>query len=257
MWEKASIGIPWHDRESNDAVIFGALVAWFIGEVSTLKGQWLKICDTCFTYIWNFGILNITKAVYRIPNVCQSHYEFPISSLCILHSLSWTLDYLKLEITRFGNIPASSMCLNIYGSLVVLHLVIVLFRERRLLCSHFLIFVSCSTTGNQGLSFFWLQFRKNLTDQPIVVTHFHEWLAGAGLIYLRTRKVDCTTIFTTHATLLGRYLCAGSSDFYNNIGKVTTTQTGYLLSYASLVKLIGINRLTKIHCQFQKMSKKS
>lgn len=34
LWEKASIGIPWHDRESNDAVIFGALVAWFIGEVS-------------------------------------------------------------------------------------------------------------------------------------------------------------------------------------------------------------------------------
>lgn len=67
---------------------------------------------------------------------------------------------------------------------------------------------------------FSIQFRKNLTDQPIVVTHFHEWLAGAGLIYLRTRKVDCTTIFTTHATLLGRYLCAGSSDFYNNIDKV-------------------------------------
>lgn len=70
-------------------------------------------------------------------------------------------------------------------------------------------------------TFFFIQFRKNLTDQPIVVTHFHEWLAGAGLIYLRTRKVDCTTIFTTHATLLGRYLCAGSSDFYNNIDKVT------------------------------------
>ena len=26
-----------------------------------------------------------------------------------------------------------------------------------------------------------------------------------------------TTIFTTHATLLGRYLCAGSVDFYNNL----------------------------------------
>lgn len=36
LWEKCGIGIPWHDRESNDAVIFGALVAWFIGEVSKL-----------------------------------------------------------------------------------------------------------------------------------------------------------------------------------------------------------------------------
>lgn len=26
-----------------------------------------------------------------------------------------------------------------------------------------------------------------------------------------------TTVFTTHATLLGRYLCAGSVDFYNNL----------------------------------------
>jgi glycogen(starch) synthase len=29
--------------------------------------------------------------------------------------------------------------------------------------------------------------------------------------------LDLTTIFTTHATLLGRYLCAGSVDFYNNL----------------------------------------
>jgi glycogen(starch) synthase len=29
--------------------------------------------------------------------------------------------------------------------------------------------------------------------------------------------MDLTTVFTTHATLLGRYLCAGSVDFYNNL----------------------------------------
>lgn len=28
------------------------------------------------------------------------------------------------------------------------------------------------------------------------------------------------TVFTTHATLLGRYLCAGNADFYNNLDKV-------------------------------------
>ena len=33
LWESAGIGIPWHDRESNDAVIFGALVCWFMEEV--------------------------------------------------------------------------------------------------------------------------------------------------------------------------------------------------------------------------------
>ena len=34
LWELSGIGIPWHDREANDAVIFGALVAWFLAEVS-------------------------------------------------------------------------------------------------------------------------------------------------------------------------------------------------------------------------------
>lgn len=52
------------------------------------------------------------------------------------------------------------------------------------------------------------------------MTHFHEWQAGVGLIALRTRHVDVATVFTTHATLLGRYLCAGNTDFYNNLDKV-------------------------------------
>lgn len=54
---------------------------------------------------------------------------------------------------------------------------------------------------------------------PRIVTHFHEWQAGLGLIILRTRQVDVATVFTTHATLLGRYLCAGKIDFYNNLDK--------------------------------------
>ncbi|XP_015795741.1 glycogen [starch] synthase [Tetranychus urticae] len=54
---------------------------------------------------------------------------------------------------------------------------------------------------------------------PLLVAHFHEWLAGVGLILCRTRHLDISTIFTTHATLLGRYLCAGAVDFYNNLDK--------------------------------------
>ncbi|KAF8465782.1 glycogen synthase [Russula ochroleuca] len=50
-----------------------------------------------------------------------------------------------------------------------------------------------------------------------VVAHFHEWQAGVAIPLCRKRHIDVTTIFTTHATLLGRYLCAGSVDFYNNL----------------------------------------
>ncbi|KAK4693441.1 glycogen synthase, partial [Lecanoromycetidae sp. Uapishka_2] len=50
-----------------------------------------------------------------------------------------------------------------------------------------------------------------------IIAHFHEWLAGVALPLCKKRRIDVTTIFTTHATLLGRYLCAGSVDFYNNL----------------------------------------
>ncbi|KAK7075291.1 Glycogen [starch] synthase, liver [Halocaridina rubra] len=58
----------------------------------------------------------------------------------------------------------------------------------------------------------------NFSDsKPRIAAHFHEWLAGVGLIMLRVRNIDVATIFTTHATLLGRFLCAGAVDFYNNL----------------------------------------
>uniref|UniRef100_A0A6Q2X7P3 Glycogen [starch] synthase n=1 Tax=Esox lucius TaxID=8010 RepID=A0A6Q2X7P3_ESOLU len=54
-------------------------------------------------------------------------------------------------------------------------------------------------------------------EPPHILAHFHEWLAGLGLALCRQRLLPVATIFTTHATLLGRYLCAGSVDFYNNL----------------------------------------
>lgn len=50
-----------------------------------------------------------------------------------------------------------------------------------------------------------------------ILAHFHEWLSSAGLVLCRKRSLDLATVFTTHATILGRYLCAGSTDFYNNL----------------------------------------
>ncbi|GBN38376.1 Glycogen [starch] synthase [Araneus ventricosus] len=97
LWNIANIGVPWHDRESNDAIIFGYLVAWFLEEF-----------------------------------------------------------YKQVEEER---------------------------------------------------------------GVPYVIAHFHEWLAGIGLILCRTRHLDVATVFTTHATLLGRYLCAANLDFYNNLDK--------------------------------------
>lgn len=93
LWDSCTIGIPWYDREANDAVLFGFLTAWFLGEFAAQCGE----------------------------------------------------------------------------------------------------------------------------EKPYILAHFHEWLSGVGLILTRVRKLPVATIFTTHATLLGRYLCAGSVDFYNHL----------------------------------------
>ncbi|KAK2101834.1 Glycogen [starch] synthase, liver [Saguinus oedipus] len=65
-------------------------------------------------------------------------------------------------------------------------------------------------------------FLKEVTDHADgkhVIAQFHEWQAGIGLILSRARKLPIATIFTTHATLLGRYLCAANIDFYNHLDK--------------------------------------
>ena len=53
------------------------------------------------------------------------------------------------------------------------------------------------------------------------MAQFHEWLTGVGLLLLRLHHSRVATIFTTHATLLGRYLCAANIDFYNNLPNVS------------------------------------
>uniref|UniRef100_A0A4W3IDY2 Glycogen [starch] synthase n=1 Tax=Callorhinchus milii TaxID=7868 RepID=A0A4W3IDY2_CALMI len=64
------------------------------------------------------------------------------------------------------------------------------------------------------------EFIAQCEDNPFILAHFHEWLSGVGLLLSRIRKLQLATIFTTHATLLGRYLCAGNVDFYNNLQRI-------------------------------------
>lgn len=47
-----------------------------------------------------------------------------------------------------------------------------------------------------------------------VVAHFHEWLGAVAIPRLRQERVPVATVFTTHATLLGRYIASGRDDFY-------------------------------------------
>lgn len=47
--------------------------------------------------------------------------------------------------------------------------------------------------------------------------HFHEWMASTGLPDLRRENVRVATVFTTHATMLGRYLAQNVDGFYGKL----------------------------------------
>lgn len=49
-----------------------------------------------------------------------------------------------------------------------------------------------------------------------VVAQFHEWIAGGGLLHLH-KKIP--TVFTTHATTLGRTICGWGEDFYTEMNE--------------------------------------
>ncbi|NHJ87575.1 MAG: glycosyltransferase [Asgard group archaeon] len=45
-----------------------------------------------------------------------------------------------------------------------------------------------------------------------VVAHFHEWISGPGLLYLKRNNIKIPTVFMTHATQLGRNIAMGDED---------------------------------------------
>lgn len=62
-------------------------------------------------------------------------------------------------------------------------------------------------------------------SKETVVLHSHEWLAGFSILYLKNKKSKIATVFTTHATMLGRVLCAQGFDLYNNLDKINPLET--------------------------------
>lgn len=60
----------------------------------------------------------------------------------------------------------------------------------------------------------------NILSRPreqTAIAHFHEWMCGAGLLYLKEKVPEIGTVFTTHATILGRSLAGSGMDIYANM----------------------------------------
>ncbi|OGP83680.1 MAG: carbohydrate phosphorylase [Deltaproteobacteria bacterium RBG_16_58_17] len=53
------------------------------------------------------------------------------------------------------------------------------------------------------------------------VAQFHEWMTGAGLLGLKKRVPEIGTVFTTHATMLGRALAGAGVDIYTTMDDIS------------------------------------
>ena len=52
-----------------------------------------------------------------------------------------------------------------------------------------------------------------------VAAHFHEWMTAAGALYLRSNAPYIATLFTTHATVMGRCIAGNRLPLYNDLPK--------------------------------------
>lgn len=76
---------------------------------------------------------------------------------------------------------------------------------------------------NQVVAFGWLVkvFLANLakpevTKKPIIA-HIHEWMAATAIPEIRRDQLPIHTVFTTHATMMGRYLAMNDPQFYDHL----------------------------------------
>lgn len=87
---------------------------------------------------------------------------------------------------------------------------------------------SISTTTDQPLidqviafayltKLFFDELTQLVEGDKAIIGHFHEWMAGLPILDIVREKMNVKTIFTTHATQLGRHLAINSPMFYGHL----------------------------------------
>jgi len=77
-----------------------------------------------------------------------------------------------------------------------------------------------------------------------IIGHFHEWMTGMPIGDIKREKLAIKTVFTTHATLLGRYVAMNDSNFYRNLPSIEwlpAAQKFYIEPQVRLERLAAID----------------
>ena len=75
-------------------------------------------------------------------------------------------------------------------------------------------------------------------ERPLLA-HFHEWQGAAALPFLRHRQARLATVFTTHATMVGRNLSAADANIYDHLSDIDAGAAAREAGYAHRHALEG------------------
>jgi len=64
---------------------------------------------------------------------------------------------------------------------------------------------------------FFAALHQEIQQEKQIIAHFHEWMVGTAIPEIRYENLPIATIFTTHATILGRYLAMNDGNFYDHL----------------------------------------
>lgn len=83
--------------------------------------------------------------------------------------------------------------------------------------------------------------QQKMGGRQKMIVHFHEWMASLPILDLHKHVPNVRTVFTTHATLLGRYLASNYASFYQNIEKFNWEREA---SNFGILPMVQIERLS-------------
>ncbi len=87
-------------------------------------------------------------------------------------------------------------------------------------------------------------YKCYLSHNIKVVAHFNEWMTGSGILYLKNVLPQVATLFTTHATVVGRSLAGRGEPLYDQISTINADVKSHeigVISKHSLEKKSAIN----------------
>lgn len=100
-----------------------------------------------------------------------------------------------------------------------------------------------------------------VTEKKEVIAHFHEWMTGMPIGLIRKNKLKIRTVFTTHATILGRYVAMNDTNFYRNLSSIEwlpAAQKFYIESQVRIERMAAndcdifttVSEVTGKECEF-------